>query len=186
MTWSSRSSWEALFLLFILLLSLSFALCSPSERQAGAPQNDCEAILGSLSKLKNFQFRDSVSVYLPEDLHYYLDGGAEFYLRNGFVKLATTLVVSNETGQEISVEVYRMQNPSLADFIYSKESGDSPANFEIGDKGYRSGGYAQFVKGEFLVKLVAYEPTPTERELEALVALAKFIETRIQPQLNLS
>jgi len=181
MTSSSRSSREAFFLPFILLLSISFTFCSPSERGKGAPQSDCEAILGNLSKLKDFQFRDSVSVYLPENLHYYLDGGAEFYLKNGFVKLATTLVASSETGQEISVEVYQMQNPSLADFIYRTESGDSPANFESGDKGYRSGGYAQFVKGAFLVKLVAYEPTPTERELEALVALANFIETRIQP-----
>jgi hypothetical protein len=181
MTSSSMSSRESFFLPFILLFSISFTFCSPGERGKGAPQSDCEVILGNLSKLKDFQFRDSVSVYLPENLHYYLDGGAEFYLKNGFVKLATTLVVSNDTGQEISVEVYRMQSPSQADFIYRTESGDSPANFEIGDKGYRSGGYAQFVKGGFLVKLVAYEPTPSERELEALVALANFIETRIQP-----
>lgn len=173
------SSHKSFFVLFILLFSISFTFCSPSKRGKGAPQSDCEAILGDLSKLKDFQSRDSILVYSPENLHYYLDGGAEFYLKNGFVKLATTLVVSNETGQEISVEVYRMQNPSQANFIYTTESGDSPANFEIGDKGYRSGGYAQFVKGAFLVKLVAYEPT--ERELEALVALAKFIEAGIQP-----
>ncbi len=100
-------------------------------------------------------------------------------MKNGFVKLATSLVASKRTDQDITVEVYRMQSPSQADFIYRTERGSSPDNFEIGDRGYRSGTYAAFVKGVFLVKLLAYGTT--EDQLEDLVALAKFIETRIQP-----
>ena len=57
--------------------------------------------------------------------------------------------------------------------------GNPPDNFEIGDRGYRSGTYAAFVKGVFLVKLLAYEAS--EAQLEAVVTLAEFIETRIQP-----
>ncbi|KPJ48325.1 MAG: hypothetical protein AMJ41_05150 [candidate division Zixibacteria bacterium DG_27] len=173
------SSHKSFFLSLILLFSISFTFCSPGEREATAPKTDCEVILGSLSKLEDFQFRDSISVYLPENLHYYLDGGAEFYLNNGFVKLATSLVASKKTDQDITVEVYRVQKPSQADFIYRTERGDSPDNFPIGDKGYRSDGYMQFVKGVFLVKLLAYDAT--EAQLEASVALAKFLEASIQP-----
>jgi hypothetical protein len=172
------SSTRAVSLLAIFLLSFLALFCSQSQRRE-APAQDCETILGRLSGVEGFEVKDKVSVYSRQNLHDYIDGGAEFYLKNGFVKLATAIVVSKQTGSEISVEIYEMQNPPCAQLVYQTERGELPENLKVGEGGYLSGSYAEFIKDEFLVKLVGLGSK--EGEVRELTILAGFIADAIRP-----
>jgi hypothetical protein len=173
------SSPRAVSLFPIILLLLLCPFCSRDQRGRGESAQDCETILGHLSGLEGFEVKDKISVYSPQNLHDYVDGGAEFYLKNDFVKLATAVVVSKQTGSEISVEIYQMQNPSCAQLVYQTERGELPENLKVGEGGYLSGSYAEFVKDEFLVKLIGLGSK--ESEVDEVTTLAGFVAGAIPP-----
>lgn len=173
------SSLRAVSLFPILLFSFIGVFCSQSQRGKETAGADCESILGHLSGLEGFEVKDKISVYSPHNLHDYIDGGAEFYLKNGFVKLATAVVVSKRTGSEISIELYQMQNPSCAQLVYQTERGELPENLKVGEGGYLSGSYAEFVKDEFVVKLVGLGSK--ESEVDEVTNLAGFVAGAIRP-----
>ena len=172
------SSPRAVSLLPILLFSFLGVFCSQGQR-GEAPAQDCESILGYLSGLEGFEVKGKISVYSPHNLHDYIDGGAEFYLKNGFVKLATSVVVSKRTGSEISIELYQMQNPSCAQLVYQTERGELPENLEVGEGGYLSESYAEFVKDEFVVKLIGLGSK--ESQVDEVASLAGSVAGAIRP-----
>jgi hypothetical protein len=92
--------------------------------------------------------------FYSADLYRYIDGGAEAYLRRGFVALVHR---EYKTGAlELTIDVYDMGSPSGAAAVFAAErSPDSPAA-AAGAEAFSGEGMLNFRQGRYYGKLLAF------------------------------
>lgn len=95
-------------------------------------------------------------IYGSENLYEYINGAAESYLVYEFQELAVQFY-ENDQKQSVTVEIYRHQNPVHSFGIYSQERPLQSNFLNIGSQGYYEKGILNFLKGNFYVKISAFD-----------------------------
>ena len=115
-------------------------------------------------------------VFAAKDLWQYIDGDAEQYISAGVVSTSTSDY--KYQGQlEAVVDVYTMGGPDGARKILETGLTHDAQTIQLGDQGVQYAQSVTFRKGPSLVRIVAYESTPTTQQ--ALLALAHGVEAKL-------
>lgn len=105
--------------------------------------------------------------FVGDSLWEYINGGAELYHSFGFVKVTTADYKSPQT--ELVLDLYQFESSEGAYGLYSSLRPDDPVFVALGVEGYFTGSSLEFVKGDIMVRLVAYdESEATEAALSGL------------------
>jgi len=91
------------------------------------------------------------SIYNPETLYQYIDGGADIYLLYDFKELLHQDFKSGAA--EITVDIYQMGELEDAFGIYAAERSPGYKFISLGAEGYRDRGTLSFLQGHYYVKL---------------------------------
>lgn len=114
--------------------------------------------------------------FAPKDLWQYIDGDSEQYIEAGVASTATSDY--KYQGQlEAVVDVYTMNGPDGAQTILERGQTKDARNVHLGDEGLQYAQSVSFRKGPYLVRIVAYENSPTAPQ--ALMALAHGVEANL-------
>jgi hypothetical protein len=114
--------------------------------------------------------------FAAKDLWQYIDGDAEQYISAGVVSTATSDY--KYQGQlEAVVDVYTMGDSAGARKIFESGQSKEAKSVQLGDAALAYEQSVIFRKGPYLVRIVAYEPSPDGPQ--ALLALAHGVEARL-------
>lgn len=96
-----------------------------------------------------------VQVFTGDSLYQYIDGGAELYHAHGFVEVATADYASGEN--EFTIDVYRFNSVTNAYGLFQELRSPYASPLAVGIEGMASAGNVKFVKGSYVVNIVAYD-----------------------------
>ena len=119
--------------------------------------------------------RGEVRTFDANGLWQYIDGDAERYVKAG-TKGASTADYKFQSGAvklDAVADVYTMNSPAAAKKIYTGENASGSQKLLLGDAAKGSATSITFIKGPYIVRLVAYKKSPQTQP--ALLALAKGI-----------
>ncbi len=97
---------------------------------------------------------EPVREYNPENLHEYINGGADRYIRNGFLKLCCW-EYTNDDDQFLQADLYMFNSSENAARIFKQETLSKTVDEKIGDGCYSGPNHAIFHQESYLVKLTA-------------------------------
>ena len=130
---------------------------------------------------------DGFRFYNADTVFEYIDGEAEIYFPYGFESLATTTYMKNED-YTLVADVYKMGSLLDAFGIYSNYIYSDADIVDIGGQGFVDGYQMMFYKGDYFVRLSAYnEPEQNRRDfLNCAEAISKNItgESKIPIELD--
>ena len=115
-------------------------------------------------------------VYEAKDLWQYIDGDAEQYLAAGVVSTSTS-DYKYQKQLDAVVDVYTMGDSAGARKILESGNSSGAKTAQVGDAGLEYEQSVIFRKGPYLVRIVAYESTPTTPQ--ALLALAQGVQAKL-------
>jgi len=100
-------------------------------------------------------------LYVGDDLFNLINGGAELYHEYGFIEvLATEIIIPGTSSRK--VEIYDMGSPEAAWGIYSMTATGNSRQIHLGDAGRQGEGFAQFIKGNYMVYMYYDQIEDTE------------------------
>jgi hypothetical protein len=112
----------------------------------------------------------------PKDLWQYIDGDSEQYIQAGVVSTATSDYKFQ--GQlEAVVDVYTMGGPDGAQTILERGQTKDAQSVHLGDEGIQYAQSVSFRKGQYLIRIVAYQSSASTPQ--ALMALAHGVEANL-------
>ncbi len=138
----------------ILAASLLFAL-STFHLMAG-PGDPPLYLLPASGGVKGWVKDGEHISYLPDNLWEYINGSAERFLEYDFEQVLVQHYSDSEGG-EIKVEIYDHGSPLDAFGIYSRLRSQDSDFLEIGNEAFGDGYSIHFWKGQFYVKVSAYD-----------------------------
>lgn len=152
-----------------VLIVLAFSLFSCS---GGSRQNDnvrtTDLLPGQISDA-GLKRSSAARLYVGDSLWAYIDGGAELYYSYNFVEVATADYSGD--GVEFVADLYKFDSPTDAYGLYSMVRSADVTLLEIGTEGSLAPGQLQFVKGQFMARLTAFDDA--EKTVLALTAFAE-------------
>jgi hypothetical protein len=126
--------------------------------------------------IAGWQKTSDTRTFAAKDLWQYIDGDAEQYISAGVVSTSTSDYKFQ--GQlEAVVDVHTMGDPSGAHKILTTGQTSDAKALQLGDEAVQYGQSVTFRKGKTLVRIVAYEATPTTPQ--ALLALAQGVQAKL-------
>lgn len=126
--------------------------------------------------VSGWQKTDETRTFAAKDLWQYIDGDAEHFISAGVVSTQTSDYTYN--GQvEAVVDVHTMSNPDGARKILETGLSSEAKSIQLGDQAVAYAQSVSFRKGNYLVRIVAYENTPDTPQ--ALIALAHGVEAKL-------
>lgn len=159
----------------ILLLVVALAGCGgdTAEQKSEMPK----AATYLTEKLTDLDITRTaeVSIFEGEALFEHINGGAEIYHQYDFVEVATTYYTFKET--ELSVDIYRFADADKAFGLYSVLRSDNVERVNLGVDGFISPTSVDFVKGTYMVRIIAYEES--DEATQAMSELAKTLATSL-------
>ena len=111
-----------------------------------------------------------------KNLYQYIDGDAEQYISAGVVTTSTA-DYKFQGSLEAVVDVHTMSAPDGARKIFEAGQTKDATTVQLGDAGIAYAQSVVFRKGPYLVRIVAYQSTPTSQQ--ALIALAHGVEAKL-------
>lgn len=163
---SSRAKWTVAAAAIVLMSMAAFSGCKKSSAN---PFPASGAVAG-------WEKSSDTRTFAAKDLWQYIDGDAEQYIQAGVVSTSTSDY--KYQGQlEAVVDVYTMGGPDGAQKILAKGQSGDAKNIRLGDEGLQYAQSVTFRKNRYLVRLVAYEATPTTSQ--ALLSLAHGVEANL-------
>ncbi len=111
--------------------------------------------------------------FVGDSLWEYINGGAELYHSFGFVEVTTADYKSPQA--ELVLDLYLFESSEGAYGLYSSLRPDDPEYVALGVEGYSTGSSLEFVKGNIMVRLIAYDES--EAASAALRGLAGKLAT---------
>ncbi len=114
------------------------------------------------------------TLYTPDNLYDYIDGGAELYLSYGFRNVHSR-VYSSEGQPDITVDLFDMNTPKDAYgvFMFSSEG----VSDLVGQGTMYNEGFLLFWMDHYFVSIMAYPETPESKD--AIMKIARMIEKAI-------
>ena len=129
--------------MFLLLLILLPAMLFAAEKE-----------FANFPKIKDWDLKVSSDVYTPKNLWDFMNGGADLYIKYGFVDLHLA-EYHNSDGATIQAEVYRHSSSTNAYGIYASERSPGYQFIELGGQAYIGEGILNFFSGAYYVKLLS-------------------------------
>lgn len=117
-----------------------------------------------LKVLGGWTASDSAQYFTPETLYDHINGASDFYLGYLFRDLWVN-TYQNQTGQSLTLEIYRHANPNCAFGIYAEERPAAVALLSIGNEGFVADGAAYFWACDMYVKVFGGNPAPSTAQL---------------------
>ena len=169
----------------LLLAAATVAACGGSEKAKPEPQSAAQpatpetgasgspallALLPKPSDVPGWDVSKAPRSYDANTLFELIDGAADGFLTYGFQEVVAADYTQAATGDEVSVEVYRMKDPLNAFGKYSEERDPAAKPLDVGTEGYSGGTTVNFWKGAYYVKLTAFEDKPSVAEGMATLA----------------
>jgi hypothetical protein len=113
--------------------------------------------------LEGWQKAEVCEVYTPDDLHRYINGGAELYISYRFETLISQPYVRDD--DEIRLDVFDMGSSASAFGVFS-HSREAVDDFVAPDvESEYAGGLLTFWKGRFCASILAYPETEAKKNL---------------------
>jgi hypothetical protein len=103
----------------------------------------------------NLYRADSIRIFVGDSLWEYINGGAEFYHLHDFVSVATTTYKNKDI--EVVADIYKFADSLKAYGLYSMFPRTDADIINLGVEGFITTANINFVKGEYLVKLIGYD-----------------------------
>ncbi len=110
-----------------------------------------------------------VRTFTGESLFEYINGGAEIYHLYNFVDVATVDYKVDKT--EIAADIYRFDSSISAYGLYTMFRPDNPEFAQLGIEGFKSEISLDFVKGNYMVRLISYDNS--DNAATSILSLAK-------------
>jgi len=157
-----------------LLTTMSVALLGgvACNRPPGVPATPFPAS----GEVAGWAKTDDVRTFPAADLWNYIDGDAERYVKAG-VRSASTADYKYQNKFDAAVDIYIMANAAGARKILEAEPTGEAKSVQLGDSARLYAGSLIFIKGPYLVRIVAYKVSPDVQP--ALLELGRGIETRL-------
>lgn len=165
-----------------LLISMTLAAAGLNPQRLMSPVAGANPKPSSSAQLSNLlraplpagvTARGEASIYTPDSLYQYIDGGADLYLLYEFKTLLHQNLKSGAT--EVIADIYEMDNCEDAFGIYSSERAPNYTFLSIGAEGYRGKGTLNFFRGQYYVKLSGSGPNANP----LLDQLARLLSSRM-------
>lgn len=161
------------YLLFACMAVVTFLSCG--QKDEPAEQSGQSELLPEQLGSSGFERSSDVRTFVGESLYEYINGGAELYHQYKFVEVITADYGNNQT--EIVADIYKFADADYAYGLLSSLRPLEPSPVELGAEGYASGTTIDYVKGNYLVRLVAYDDSP--ETFTALVSAAEAMEKHV-------
>lgn len=123
-----------------------------------------------------WQKASETRTFAAKDLWQYVDGQAEQYIQAGVVSASTSDYIFHGQLQAV-VDVYTMRDAAGAGKILTSDKTGGAKTVSLGDEAIAFEQSVTFRKGPYLVRVLAFEPTP--ETVPALMALAHTVEARL-------
>lgn len=153
-----RTRWALSLLLACTGLAPARAQDPPETgERATAPAPDPASVFGKLLRAPlpcDPSTDKALSIYKPDTLYQYIDGGADVYLLYDFRELLHADLSCGKT--DVTVDVYDMGSVLDAFGIYSSESAPNYTYLAMGTEGYRNEGILNFYQDRYYVKLAGF------------------------------
>jgi hypothetical protein len=155
------------------VLILTLASCSPkTPPQAAEP-------FPSTGEVTDWAKASPTRIFPADNLWEYVDGDAERYVQAGVVRTLTSDYKFKGRVDAV-VDIHVMKTPEGAGKLLAAESSQGSKPASVGEEARLFPASLVFRKGQYLVRVVAYEETPEIGK--ALLALGEAIEKRLQTQ----
>ncbi len=159
------------------LIFLSYFLLFALNCVVGQEKEDITKLLPESGQFKDWNIKDSISVFSGENLFSYINGGADIYLEYGFDKVAICKYI-NPTSNYIQIEVYKMTSDSSAYGIFSINSSGKGKSIELGNQAWLYDYYLDFWKGPCFVRCTSGRKDAGL--LDTLQMFAAFVDSKIK------
>jgi len=116
-----------------------------------------------------------IRTFAAQDLWKYIDGDAEKYLKAG-AKSVSTADYKFQNRIEAVVDVYTMGSAEGARKIFDSEPAGDGKQTAVGDAARSSGQNLLFIRGPYLVRIVAYQESAETQQ--AILQLGQGVEKR--------
>jgi hypothetical protein len=157
-------------MLAVAVLAIAGTLvCTGCKKKAVDPFPATNSVAG-------WEKTSDTRTYAAKDLWQYIDGDAEQYISAGVVSTATS-DYKYQGKLEAVVDVYTMSDSAGATKILDAGQTKDAKSVQLGDAGIAYAQSVTFRKGPYLVRIVAYEPTPDGPQ--ALGSLAHGVEAKL-------
>jgi hypothetical protein len=153
----------------LLLLVVGLGISVGCKKKGGDPFPASGTVAG-------WDKGDKTQSYTAANLYEYIDGGAEQYISAGVVS-ASTSDYKFQGNLEATVDVYTMKSSDGAKTIFDADPAGDSKSAALGDAARLYGQSVVFRKGVYLVRITAYEATPSASD--ALLALAHGIDSKL-------
>lgn len=160
---------KPLFLISLIIAVVSFAALSGCKKKTVNPLPASGAVAG-------WKKTSETRAFAPKDLWQYIDGDSEQFIQAGVVSTSTSDY--KYQGQlEAVVDIYTMGGPDGAQTILERGQTKDAQTVKLGDEGLQYAQSVSFRKGPYLVRIVAYESSPSTPQ--ALLTLAHGVEANL-------
>lgn len=158
-----------------LIFLLSCSKEKGTEEIANAKQFMPEKVVAS-GLIRSPQIR----TFSGDSLWEYIDGGAEIYNQYNFAEVATADYKAGNL--ELVADIYRFDNATDAYGLYTMLRPEKPNIVLLGVEGFSAPATIVFVKGAYLVKVVAFEESDATNK--AIISLTQEINNQIPGATN--
>jgi len=135
-----------------IFFGLLFIACgTKSQKNENSPSMILAENFENGSIVKSSEIR----TFVGESLYEYINGGAEFYHLYKFTDVTTADYKAGAF--ELIADLYRFENSDYAFGLYSSLRPIGSDYIQLGAEGFATGNSLDFVKGEYLVRIIGYE-----------------------------
>lgn len=162
----------------ILVLTLLYAACGQSDNKTDdvGPADLMPDDLSTPAIVKSTE----TDTFVGQALWELINGGAELYHLYGFVDVASSLYEKSD--REIQIDIFRFKDSDAAYGLYAALRPDRSHPVELGVDGFATSSSIDFVKGEFLVRVIGFDASV--ETATAVEALANNIESNMPGTTN--
>jgi hypothetical protein len=139
---------------------------------AGLAAADLRAFLPSATEIPGWQVEGAPQEAEGEALFALINGGAEVFLRHGFVRAVLQVYVRSDQAL-LHVEIYQMAGEEGARRVLAEQGGGRGASVGVGAEGVRGDHYLVFREGRYLVSVAG--PDASSESQAAVLAAARAI-----------
>ncbi|MDQ7821779.1 MAG: hypothetical protein RDV48_03185 [Candidatus Eremiobacteraeota bacterium] len=111
-----------------------------------------------------------VKSYHGDELYRYINGAAEFYLKNGFVRAQIKSYTSRHFDDPIVVEIYEMDSVKNTRAVYRKYDRPTAEKLSLGDEARAYRGLVEARKNVFFVRVYTSNKLTDEKKVLADIA----------------
>lgn len=155
--------------ILVLLCCLTLVACTGGDNSSSA--GGSARYFPDKIESVNLTKTSDIRMYVGDSLWEYIDGGAELYHTYGFAGVATADYKMGD--HDLLLDLYRFDDPDGAYGLYSALRPDSTEFVLLGIEGFVTGSSVEFVKGVYLVRVIAYE------ESDEIAAAARALADKV-------